>query len=69
MTAQLPAPITIAEADTAAAKRNLVAIVKLILDPAMVGAVRTTAVPVDHAVITKPRRQRQRPLPICLDDW
>src|SRR5262249_42233047 len=40
MTAQLPAPIAIAEADAAAAKGLWGAIVELILKPAMVGAIR-----------------------------
>ena len=57
MTAQLTAPIAIAEADTTAAKRNLVAIVELIFEPAMVGAIGPAAERIDGAMIAKPRWQ------------
>ena len=56
MTAQLSMPIAIAEADTAAAKRSRGAIVELIFDAAMIGAIRTAAEKIDHAMIAKTRR-------------
>jgi len=68
MTAQLPAPIAIAEADAAAAKGLWAAIVELILKPAMVGAIGPAAERIDGAMIAKPRRQCQWTLPIRLHD-
>src|SRR5262249_29240762 len=47
ITAQLPAPIAIAEADAAAAKGLWAAIVELILKPAMVGAIGPAAERID----------------------
>jgi hypothetical protein len=60
-------PIAVAEADAAAAKGSGRAIVELIVDAAMVGAIRAAAEKIDHAMIVKTRRQRQRALPIRFD--
>ena len=68
MTAQLAPPITIAKPDAATAVRLLAAIVKLILEPAMIGAIGTAAESVDGAMIAKPQRQCRRPLPIRRND-
>jgi hypothetical protein len=68
MATQYPSPVAIAKADAATAKRLLIAIVELILDAAMVGAIWAAAEPIDCAMIAKPRRQCQRTLPICVDD-
>jgi hypothetical protein len=57
MTAQLSSPVAIAKADATAAKRLLGAIVELVLEPAMVGAIRATAGGIDRTMIAKPRRQ------------
>jgi hypothetical protein len=61
-------PITVAEADAAAAKGPRGAIVELIVDTAMVGAIGAAAEKNDHAMIAKTRRQRQRALPIRFHD-
>jgi hypothetical protein len=58
MTAQLPTPITIAKTYTAAAKGSRRAIVELIVDAAVVGAIRAATEKIDHAMIAKTRRQR-----------
>ena len=57
MAAQLTPPIAIAKADAAAAKRLLGAIVELIFEPAMVGAIGPAAERIDGAMIAKPRWQ------------
>ena len=57
MTAQLPSPVAIAETDTATAKRLLGAIIELIVEAAMVGAIRPATDGIDRTMIAKPRRQ------------
>jgi len=66
--AQLSAPIAIAKADATAAKRSLGAIVELILESAVIGAIRAAAGHIDRTMIAKARRPCQRTLPIRFDD-
>ena len=68
MTAQLSVPVAIPKADAAAAEGPPGAVVELIVDPAMVSAIRAAAGIIDHTMIAKTRRQRQRTLPIRFDD-
>src|ERR1700749_3286823 len=68
MTTQVTAPITIAVADLAATVRVLAAIIELIFEAAVIGAIGPTAGAIDGAVIAKPRRQCRRGLKIHLND-
>jgi hypothetical protein len=68
MAAQQAAPIAVAKADAAAAKRLLRTIVELIFKTAVIGAIRAATEGIGSAMVAKPPRQRLRVLPIDLKE-
>src|SRR5580704_17795664 len=64
MAAQQAVEIAIAMAEMAAPERAFRAVVELIIDAAMVRAVRTPGKVLEAAMIAKPRRQEIRSLPV-----
>src|SRR5580704_7664869 len=68
MTAQYAVPVAIAVAEVTAAEGRFRAIVKLIVDAAMVRAIGPAGEILQRAVVTEPWRQLLRPLPVHADD-
>jgi hypothetical protein len=68
MAAQDAVPIAIATAEMTAAERNFRAVIKLIIDAAMVRAIGAAGKVLVGAMITESRRQLRRVLPIDAND-
>ena len=68
MAAQHAIPVAIAMAEMAAAERRFRAVIKLIVDAAVVRAVGPAGEILQRAVVAKPRRQLLRGLPVHADD-
>jgi hypothetical protein len=68
MAAQHAVPVAIAVAEMAAAKGRFRAIIKLIVDAAMAGAVRPAGKILKRAMVAEPRRQLLGRLPVHADD-
>src|SRR5580700_9207311 len=66
--AQHAVPVAIAVAEVAAAEGRFRAVVKLIVDTAMVRAIGPAGEILQCAMVTEPRRQLLRPLPVHADD-
>ena len=64
MTAEHSTLVAIAKAGTAAAERLPAAIIDLVIETAVIGAIRTSTDDVRGAMIAKARRQRLRLLPV-----
>jgi len=65
--AQQSIPVAIAVPDMAAAERGGRAVIKLVVDAAMVGAVRPPSPALVGAMVAEWRRQRRRRLPVGSD--
>src|SRR5580704_16063035 len=68
MSAQHAIPVAIAMAEMAAAEGRFRAIIKLIVDAAMVRAIRPAGEILERAVVAEPRRQLLGRLPVDADD-
>src|SRR5580704_18566681 len=66
--AQHAVPVAIAVAEMAAAEGRFRAVIKLIVDAAMVRAIGPAGEILQRAMVTKPRRQLLRRLPVDADD-